>query len=241
MSEPLGHPWLHLRVTDSTNERARELALAAAPHGTLVTADEQTAGRGRQGRTWSAPPGRALLMSLVLRDAPALLPMIAGVAVCDAIEAVRGPDQRPLLKWPNDVVVGEERRKVAGMLVEGRPDEGWAVLGIGVNAAIDVAELPGELRDSATTLGLPASRIGALRDAILAALASRLAGEHGAALDAWRDRDALAGAHVGWTDSTAEGGAGVAHGIDDHGHLRVVTEAGEELALGSGEVHLLRL
>ena len=63
----LGHPRLHLRRTDSTSQRARALALAGAPHGTLVTAAEQTAGRGRQGRRWSAPAGRALLMSLVLR------------------------------------------------------------------------------------------------------------------------------------------------------------------------------
>src|SRR5580693_7229710 len=79
----LGHPRVHLRRTDSTNERARALALAGAPHGTLVTASEQTAGRGRQGRSWSAPAGQALLMSLLLRSPPSLLPLIAAVAVCD--------------------------------------------------------------------------------------------------------------------------------------------------------------
>ena len=84
----LGRPRLHLRRTDSTNERARELAAAGAPHGTLVTASEQTAGRGRQGRRWSAPAGSALLMSLVLRWPPSprppeLLPLAAAVAVCD--------------------------------------------------------------------------------------------------------------------------------------------------------------
>jgi BirA family transcriptional regulator, biotin operon repressor / biotin---[acetyl-CoA-carboxylase] ligase len=95
----LGHPHLHLQRTDPTNERARSLALAGAPHGTLVTALEQTAGRGRQGRSWSAPPGSALLCSLVLRHPPELLSLIAGVAVCDAVGA------RARLKWPNDVVV----------------------------------------------------------------------------------------------------------------------------------------
>ncbi|MHB1571382.1 MAG: biotin--[acetyl-CoA-carboxylase] ligase, partial [Solirubrobacteraceae bacterium] len=78
---PLGLPRLHLRAIDSTNERARELAAAGAPGGTLVTAGLQTAGRGRQGRSWSAPPGRALLCSLILRDPPPLLPLRAGVAV----------------------------------------------------------------------------------------------------------------------------------------------------------------
>ena len=72
--------------------------MAGAPHGTLVTAAEQTAGRGRQGRRWSAPAGRSLLMSVVLRQPPALLPLLAGVAVCDAV----GGGVR--LKWPNDIV-----------------------------------------------------------------------------------------------------------------------------------------
>ncbi len=65
----IGLPRVHHRVTDSTNERAKQLGVAGAPHGTLVTADEQSAGRGRQGRTWSAEPGEALLLSLVLRSA----------------------------------------------------------------------------------------------------------------------------------------------------------------------------
>ena len=117
----LGRPRLHLRVTTSTNDRARALAQGGAPHGTLVTAAAQHAGRGRQGRTWSAPPGRALLLSLVLHDPPALLPLAAALAVAE----VAGPDAQ--IKWPNDVLVAG--RKVAGILAEGRPHEGWAVLG----------------------------------------------------------------------------------------------------------------
>ena len=88
-----------------------------APHGTLVTAGEQHAGRGRQGRTWSAPPGRALLLSLVLRDPPALLPLAAGA------RGRRGRRRRgAVIKWPNDVLV--DGRKVAGILAEGRPQRG---------------------------------------------------------------------------------------------------------------------
>ena len=79
----LGRPRVHLRQTGSTNDRARELAAAGAPHGTLVTAAAQSAGRGRQGRSWSAPAGSSLLMSLLLRSPPPLLPLIAAVAVCD--------------------------------------------------------------------------------------------------------------------------------------------------------------
>ncbi len=80
----LGRPHLHLREAGSTNARARELAGAGAPHGTLVTASFQASGRGRQGRSWQAPPGQALLMSLVLREPSDLLPLAAGVAVARA-------------------------------------------------------------------------------------------------------------------------------------------------------------
>src|SRR5205814_8623963 len=92
----LGVPRLHLRTVDSTNARARVLAAAGAPHGTLVTAGAQTAGRGRQGRSWTAPPRRALLMSLVLRDWPRLLPLVAGVAVAAAA------GEAATVEWPHD-------------------------------------------------------------------------------------------------------------------------------------------
>ena len=148
-----GSPRLHLRLTDSTNARARELAERGAPHGTLVTAAEQTAGRGRQGRTWSAPPGRALLCSVVIRDPPRLLPVAAGVAVAEVV----GSGAR--IKWPNDVLV--EGLKVAGILAEGRPQEGWSVIGIGLNVAVRVDDFPPELRGRAGTLRLEPEAIAA--------------------------------------------------------------------------------
>ena len=129
----LGEPREHLPTVGSTNERARELAEDGAAHGTLVTADEQTAGRGRQGRSWSTPPGVAIAASLILREFDELLPLRAGLAVAD----VAGPDA--LVKWPNDVWI--DGRKIAGILVEARGDE-WAILGIGVNVAVDPSTLP---------------------------------------------------------------------------------------------------
>src|ERR1700749_4029150 len=96
---PFGSPRLHLRRTDSTNTRARELAAAGAPHGMLITAAEQTAGRGRQGRRWAAPAGRSLLAWVVVRNPPALMSLRAGVATAEAV----GPEAQ--LKWPNDVHV----------------------------------------------------------------------------------------------------------------------------------------
>ncbi len=221
----LGTPRLHLRRTDSTNDRARALASAGAPHGTLVTAAEQTAGRGRQGRTWSAPAGTALLMSLVLRGESSLLPLAAGVAVAD----VAGPGA--LLKWPNDVLV--DGRKVAGILVEGRPDEEWSVLGIGVNVAVDVADLPPAARERAGTLGRPEREIEPLLAALLRGLDRWLAAPGAAVLDAWRARDGLLGFPVAWS-----AGNGTAAGIDGEGRLVVALADGGTVAVGAGEVHL---
>jgi BirA family biotin operon repressor/biotin-[acetyl-CoA-carboxylase] ligase len=236
-SPQLGRPWRHLRSTDSSNERARELAIAGAPHGTLVTAEAQTAGRGRHGRTWVAPPGSALLCSLILREPPPLLSLSAGVAVCDAI----GGSAR--VKWPNDVVVErpEGLAKLAGILVEGRPQERWAVLGIGVNVAVRVDELPPEVGVRAASLERPRSAVWPFLAALLAALAARLDQPDSVVLEAWRGRDALCGREVSWGGAVGESHAlrGFAEGIDDDGRLLVrVGEAHELTALAAGEVHL---
>jgi BirA family transcriptional regulator, biotin operon repressor / biotin---[acetyl-CoA-carboxylase] ligase len=225
----IGTPRVHHRLTDSTNERAKELAEFGAPHGTLVTADEQTAGRGRQGRAWTAPPGTAVLMSLLLRDLDErheLLPLAAAVAVCEALPVEAS------IKWPNDVWI--ERRKVAGTLVEGRPQEGWAVLGIGLNVTTD--SFPAELAEIATSLrlaGYGTTPAAALVD-LLASLSRSIEAPRDSVLAAWRSRDALKGERVRWS-----GGSGIADGIDDSGALQVQTADGP-VTLDAGEVHLLR-
>jgi BirA family transcriptional regulator, biotin operon repressor / biotin---[acetyl-CoA-carboxylase] ligase len=231
-ASPFGTPRLHLRRCDSTNERARALALAGAPHGALVTADEQTAGRGRQGRSWVAPAGTSLLCSSLLlfselAHPPSLLPLTAGVALCEAI----GEGTR--LKWPNDVVLGEARAKVAGILVEGRPQAGWAIVGIGVNVAVPLERLPAQLRGRAATLGRTADAIEPLLADLLAALASWLQEPAQGVLARWRSLDALRGRQVAWAQ-----GSGVAQGIDDDGRLLVRLANGGETALDAGEVHL---
>jgi BirA family biotin operon repressor/biotin-[acetyl-CoA-carboxylase] ligase len=224
----LGTPRLHLRSTGSTSDRAKELALAGAPHGALVTATAQTAGRGRQGRVWTTAPGTALAMSLVLHDAPPLLPLAAAVAVARAC----GDDAQ--IKWPNDVLRGG--RKVAGILAEGRPHEGWTVLGIGVNVAVDLADLPPELQGTAGTLGRAKADVEPYLAELLRGLSEALALDGTALLDAWRARDALAGHEVAWA-----GGTGVAAGIDGEGRLVVALADGGQTALSAGEVHLGRL
>jgi BirA family transcriptional regulator, biotin operon repressor / biotin---[acetyl-CoA-carboxylase] ligase len=238
-----GHPHRHFRRIDSTNERAKELAMAGAPGGLVVTADEQTAGRGRRGNEWFAPPGSCLLYSGLLQpfaDARApLLPLAVPVAVCEAAEAVA--PVRCQVKWPNDVWIDE--RKVAGVLVEARPDEEWAVIGVGVNVAIPQEGFPPELRETATSLlpteaegGLPPGGAPGVRRALEAlndSLGRWIAAGEDEVLAAFRARDALCGRRISW-----QGGEGTAEEIDEGGHLVVEKPDGERVALGAGEVHL---
>ncbi|HEX8054302.1 MAG TPA: biotin--[acetyl-CoA-carboxylase] ligase [Thermoleophilaceae bacterium] len=225
----IGTPRVHHRVTDSTNQRAKELANAGAPHGTTVTADEQTAGRGRQGRSWVAPPRSAVLLSVVLRDldeSAALLPLATAVAVCEAAESLA--PVRCEIKWPNDVWVA--RRKLCGILVEGRPAAGWAVVGLGVN--VTTREFPADLVATSLALSGSSASVDDTASAVLAMLERWLSSPSAEVLDAWRARDALLGSNIGWGE-----GEGVAAGIDDRGSLLVDTSEGR-VALGAGEVHL---
>lgn len=222
---PFGTPRLHLRDTPSTNDRARQLAMAGAPHGTVVTASHQSAGRGRQGRTWSAPPGHALLMTVIVRDPPRLLPLVGAVAIAEAL----GPEIG--IKWPNDLHL--DGRKVCGILAEGRPAEGWAVLGAGVNVAVDLADLPPELHETANTLGRTPADVEPVLSAILARIAHWLVQPADALVAAWRTRDVLRGREIAWAD-----GRGIAEGVDDAGELLVRRDDGELVTLSAGEVHL---
>ncbi len=233
---------MHLDVTGSTNDRARELALGGAPHGTVVIAEGQTAGRGRQGRTWSAPPGRALTMSVVSRSDAGeidLLPLAVALAACDACEAVAAV--RCQVKWPNDVWI--DARKVAGILIEARPQEGWAVIGIGLNVDTAQDELDSALRATATSLRI-ATGASVSREETLTALLDALAGWLEAlsaparVIEAFRVRDALYGRTISWTRDSMQM-SGEARGIDDDGALVVFTGAdAAPVRLDAGEVHL---
>jgi BirA family biotin operon repressor/biotin-[acetyl-CoA-carboxylase] ligase len=230
--DELGRPRLHLRRTDSTNLRARELAIRGAPHGTLVTAGVQDAGRGRQGRRWSAPAGRALLGSWVLRDPPPRLALTAGVAVAGVAERFDTAGRTAAVKWPNDVLL--DGRKVAGILVEGRPQAAWAVLGIGLNVALEPAELPADLAGRAATLARPPADVETVLAALSNALSQWLTASPAAVLAELRARDPLRGRTVRFGYGA---GVGVGAGIDDEGRLLVETGQGT-VALDAGEVHL---
>lgn len=221
----LGRPHLHYATLGSTNDRAREVARDGAPHGSIVTADNQTAGRGRRGRSWESPPGQSLLLSVVLRSAPDLLTLRVAVAVANAC----GEDAQ--IKWPNDILVNE--RKVAGILCEQEPGEDWAIAGIGINVAVDLNQMTGELHTTAGTLGREQSAIGPLRDELLEHLDAALRLDTAELVKQWSARDALTGHRVEWN-----GGTGIAAGIDSDGRL-LVDSGSEQFALDAGEVSLV--
>ena len=145
---------VHARL-GSTNDRARRIARAGAPSFSVVIADEQTRGRGRQGRRWLSPPHAGLWMSVVLAGRPsrhATVPLLTGIAAARAIEDVC-PDLRAEIEWPNDLVVGG--RKVGGILCEswdnGAGNRGMAI-GTGINISQRAADFPPELRGRAASL-----------------------------------------------------------------------------------------
>ncbi len=227
----LGNPRHHRRSLGSTNDLARQLAAAGAPQGTVVTAAEQVAGRGRQGRSWTAPAGKALLYSAIVRPLEQrhlVLPLAAPLAVAEAAEEVA--DVSCAIKWPNDVWI--EGRKCAGVLIEVRPQDGWAVIGVGVNVSIEPDEFPEELRETATSLDADATVDGAL-EALNGSLTRWTQADPQEVLAAFRGRDALRGRQIAW-----DGGNGTAEGIDERGNLLVATGSGELVRLGAGEVHL---
>lgn len=237
----LGRPRHHLDEVGSTNDVARNLARDGASHGTTVTAARQTAGRGRQGRAWVAPEGQALTVSVVLRDLPQLplLPLAAAVAVAETAGATAR------IKWPNDVVFVDQRegslRKVAGILCEARPGEGWAIVGIGLNVAVDVEALPDDVRARAASMGRRPDELEVVLDELLERLAVTLALDPWELLDRWRSRDVLRGRTIGWTrpgSETETPATGVVSGIDDNGNLRVRVADGT-ISLNAGDVHLV--
>lgn len=231
-----GSPHHHHQTLDSTNLEARGLAEHGARSGTVVTAEAQTAGRGRQGRVWSAPPGTALLYSAILRPldlAHLLLPLAVPVAVCEACERLAPVHCR--IKWPNDVWLDE--RKLAGILIEARPPE-WAVIGIGVNVSIDADQFPDDLRWPAVSLGHGIDP-GSLRVEVDRSLGEWVEAPAQQVRHAFERRDALAGRELGWEGGPEGcGRTGTGAGIDDRGNLLVRGVDGSLATLGSGEVHL---
>jgi BirA family biotin operon repressor/biotin-[acetyl-CoA-carboxylase] ligase len=263
-----GLPYRYLPRCDSTNVVLKQVS-TSTPSGMLVVTDEQTGGRGRLGRTWVSEPGKDLTFSVLLRPllAPArahLLSLAAALAVAEVLEALPGLEGRVGVKWPNDVLVGDE--KVCGILLEGSMDADrlqWAVAGVGLNVnsapsalvrglAPEEANvwrgrpLPVSLREY---LGEDVAR-GPLLASVLAHLTSRwigleTEGDRGAAsgadgiLAGLRQRDALAGRSVEVVSGPPQHSpvaAGEALGIGPEGQLLVRSASGETVAVFAGDV-----
>lgn len=155
-TKTMGQSIYFYEETDTTNNRARELALEGAPEGTLVVAEKQTAGRGRRGKVWESPLGTGIWMSLVLRPqiAPteaSVLTLLCGLATAEAIEAETGLSAG--IKWPNDILING--KKAVGILTEmdcEMSEVHFVIPGIGIN--VNTASFPPEIAEIATSLYL---------------------------------------------------------------------------------------
>lgn len=235
----------------STNEEAMAWALEGAPEGAVVGADHQTAGRGRWGRTWSSAPGNLLQTSTVLRprirvaDA-GLITTCVGVACARAVEEVSGIEVG--IKWPNDVnIIG---KKIAGILVESHVDATGrvetAIAGVGINVNWEVADMPEEIRDRATSISaVTGARVDRLQ--LLASFLFALESVYGL-IKAGRREEIIAEAvmrsevlgqavTIRFLDGTAV--AGRAAGLDASGGLQLETAAGVR-TVHVGEIEQLR-
>jgi BirA family transcriptional regulator, biotin operon repressor / biotin---[acetyl-CoA-carboxylase] ligase len=231
----------HFGELDSTNRWALDRAREGAAEGLVVVVDHQTAGRGRLDRTWEAPPGSSLLVSVLLHAPAGIGPhaaygavTAAAVALARAVRTVAGVDAG--MKWPNDVVVGD--RKLAGILAEHEGDA--LVVGLGVN--VNWAAFPPELADTATACNLEAGREidrDALLDAFLTELASAL-DDPVATERAHRALLVTLGRRVRVSlvrDGVLEGEA---VGLGVHGELEVRDDTGVVHAVTTGDVIHLR-
>ena len=243
-------------VVTSTNDVASALASAGAPEGTMVVAGEQTAGRGRRGRSWSSPSAGGVYFSVVLRpgaraegpDTETMLwTLMAAVAVADGIERASG--LRPDIKWPNDLGVarpataaeGAGWRKLAGILAEGVVTGGTVqhvVLGVGINVARANRDVRGPATSIEEETGVVVSpaRLWACCAASLARRRGQLTAEGPSpVLDAWRARaPSSVGSRVSWRGESGPR-TGWTAGIDDTGALRVES-LGEIVTFVGGEL-----
>jgi len=243
-----GRSFRYYDEIESTNVEAKELAMAGAPEGTVVIAELQRAGRGRLGRRWTSPAGKGLLFSVILRPTlpmsrAHMLTIVAAVAAARGIEAQTDAGVR--IKWPNDLFVGD--RKAGGILLEVAGEQDvveWVIVGIGINVNTEYAELPVDLRRTATSLkmatGEPVDRSELLARILLALETTyKEAQKHGfdRALSEFRQRDYLLKRSV--SVQTREGSViGEATGIDNQGALLVQLPHRHVRRFHSGDVTL---
>jgi BirA family transcriptional regulator, biotin operon repressor / biotin---[acetyl-CoA-carboxylase] ligase len=246
-------PWAQLDVVDATGSTNADLMAAAAagvPDRTVLVAEHQETGRGRMGRSWVAPPGTGLAVSVLLRPvgvSPSRfgwLPLLTGLAVLDTVRACTG--LHACLKWPNDLLLGAEQRKAAGILAEvADPLRPAVVIGIGLNVLAAPPEQP-----AATSLA--GEGAGVDRATVLAELLTRLAERESVWREGRGDPDAT-GLRADYRAACASlgsevrvelpGGAtigGIAEDVDSDGRLLLLDPAGHRRAVAAGDVVHLR-
>lgn len=229
---------LHYETIGSTNDEARRLAIEGAPHGTVLHADEQTAGHGRLSRKWFSPPGNLYLSILLRTGTPparaAELSFVAALAVADTVEALLPRRIRPMLKWPNDVLVSGA--KIAGILLEQEADA--TILGIGLN----VLQAPSNASYNTTTIvacGGIAS-VASARDILLDRFGSHLGIWHADGFASirtlWLERSYPLGAAIR-VSAQGESIEGAFGGLDQDGALLLDTAEGRQRVL-AGDISL---
>jgi BirA family transcriptional regulator, biotin operon repressor / biotin---[acetyl-CoA-carboxylase] ligase len=238
---------IHFPVTDSTNARARACAVRGDPEGVVVTADGQTDGRGRLGRSWEAEEGESLLASYLLRPSRPIgewggLPLLCGIAASEALHAVAGMDVS--LRWPNDVVTA--RGKICGILVEtGIGAASWAVCGIGIN--VRQRGFEGSYRTAPSSVAMETG-IEIHPDAVLDALSAALRTWYGTwtargntpVFEAWRQRCSMLGRPVSIASGTSHEEV-VAEDLAEDGGLIVRHANGRRQVVHAGDVSLLEV
>lgn len=240
-----GQETMFFEEVDSTNNVAKKMAEEGAPHGRLVIAENQNAGKGRRGRTWSSPEGTGIWMTFILRpqispQAASMLTLVAAMAVRKAIYLETGLET--VIKWPNDIVAGG--KKICGILTEMSAELEWinyVVVGVGINA--NIRKFPDEISDKATSLILETGRT---------VDRSRMVSAYGNAFEEYYNRfletgnlallkdeynSSLANFHnqVRVLDTAGEF-VGISKGINDVGELVVTDDEGTERIVRSGEV-----
>ncbi|WP_426562482.1 biotin--[acetyl-CoA-carboxylase] ligase [Angustibacter sp. McL0619] len=246
-----GGPWTSLDVVPATGSTNADLAAAVragtADHGAVLTTDDQQAGRGRRDRTWTAPPRSAIAVSFFVRphDVPramwSWLPLTVGLGVSDALVRVGGLDAR--LKWPNDVLVQEE--KICGVLAEvvEHPAGAGVVVGVGLNVSQRRDELPVPTATSLAVAGAATTDRDTVLRAVLRAVGDRYqawaaAGGQPRASGvaaAYRERCRTIGQVVRVELPGGESLQGEAEGVDDEGRL-LVRDGQRVHALAAGDV-----
>jgi BirA family transcriptional regulator, biotin operon repressor / biotin---[acetyl-CoA-carboxylase] ligase len=245
----IGHRIVHYFRTDSTNSVALRLDAQTGPHGTVVIAEEQTAGRGRLGRNWYSEKSSGIYTSIILRPplspaAAPILTLLAGVAVHHAVSSATGLQAD--IRWPNDVLVNG--RKVCGILTEMKAEVDrlhMVVLGIGIN--VNHRSMPEELRDIATSLAIESGR----HFARLQVLAELLRGVeryyhmllkegHAAIVREWSRASSYAEGKQVHVKAGGNGYSGVTAGLDASGALKICRDDGRQELLVAGEITELR-